>query len=147
MELTIKDLENLMFNGGINAMREGLEYKQIICEEITKLQERVKKEFEALKHEIDEMTTDDIILNNYKIYTYYNLYLFFIEHEPEMIYDNLIVKLLEECITKNQIGQFFLINNILYQLYDGDLSYDTGSQTGSYDDIINLIIDFCSDLK
>ena len=147
MELSIKDLENLMFNGGINAMREGLEYKQIICEEITKLQERVKKEFEELKHEIDEMTTDDIILNNYKIYTYYNLYLFFTEQEPEMIYDDLIIKLLEECITKNQIGQFFLINNILYQLYDGDLSYDTGSQTGSYDDIINLIIDFCRDLK
>ena len=147
MELTIRDLKNLMFDGGINAMREGLEYKQIICEEITKLQERVKKEFEELRHEIDEMTTDDVIFNNYKIYTYCNLHLFFTEHEPEMLYDDLIVKLLEEGITKNQIGQFFLIHNILYHLYEYDCNYDEGSQTNSWNDIIKMIIDFCNSLK
>lgn len=147
MELTKKDFENLMFNGGINAMREGLEYKQIICEEITKLQERVKKEFEELKHEIDEMSTDDIIFYNYKIYTYCNLHLFFTENEPEMLYNYLINELISEYgITKNQIGIFFLQNNILYQLYEADLNYDTGSQTGSWEDIKFLIKDFCDSL-
>lgn len=146
MELTIRDLENLMFNGGINAMREGLEYKQIICEEITKLQERVKKEFEELKHEIDEMTTDDIIFYNYKIYTYCNLHLFFTEHSPEQLYDYVIDELLKANISKNQIGIFFLKNNIMAELYETDCNYDTGSQTGSWEDIKYLLIDYCKSL-
>lgn len=144
MEITINDLKNLM-NGGIIAMREGLNYKQIICEEIEKLQNRVKKEFEEFKNEIDKMSIDDVIFWNYKIYTYCNLNLFFTENDPEQIYDELIIKLLEEDVTKNQIDQFFLIDNILYQLYDHDLNYDLGSQTRSYEDIVNLIIDFCED--
>ena len=111
MEITIRDLENLMFNGGINAMREGLEYKQIICEEIQKLQERVNKEFEELKHEIDEMTTDDVMFYNYKIYTYCNLHLFFTEHDPEQLYDYVIDELLKNNVSKNQIGILFLKNN------------------------------------
>lgn len=146
MELTIRDLENLMFNGGINAMRKGLEYKQIICEEITKLQDRVKKEFEEFKHEIYEMTTDDIIFYNYKIYTYCNLHLFFTEHTPEQLYDYMYDKMLENRITKNQIGIFFLKNNIIYELYEADLNYDTGSQTGSWEDISYLIIDYLKSL-
>ena len=146
MELTIRDLENLMFNGGINAMREGLEYKQIICEEITKLQERVKKEFEELKHEIDEMTTDDIIFYNYKIYTYCNLHLFFTEHSPEQLYDYVIDELLKANISKNQIGIFFLKNNILAELYEADCNYDTGAQPGSWEDIKYLLIDYCKSL-
>lgn len=146
MELSIKDLENLMFNGGINAMREGLEYKKIICEEITKLQERVKKEFEELRHEIDEMSTDDIIFYNYKIYTYCNLHLFFTEHTPEQLYDHMYDKMLENSITKNQIDIFFLKNNIIHELYEADLNYDTGSQTGSWEDISYLIIDYLKSL-
>lgn len=145
MEITIRDLENLMFNGGINAMREGLEYKQIICEEITKLQERVKKEFEELKHEIDEMTTDDIIFYNYKIYTYCNLHLFFTDPNPEDLYDLLIVQLLNKGVTKDQISYFLLIKNVLYQLYEYDLNYDSGSQTNSWNDITDMIFDFCNE--
>lgn len=146
MELTIRDLENLMFNGGINAMREGLEYKQIICEEIQKLQECVNKEFEELKHEIDEMSTDDIIFYNYKIYTYCNLHLFFTEHSPEQLYDYVIDELLKANISKNQISIFFLKNNIMAELYEADCNYDTGSQTGSWEDIKYLLIDYCKSL-
>ncbi len=141
MELTIRDLQNLM-NGGITKMREGLEYKQTICEELEKLQERIKKEFEEFKHEIDTMSTDDIIYNNYKIYTYCNLYHFFTEQDSETIYNQLIIRLLEDNFSKDKISYFFLIENILYQLYDADLSYDSGPQTGTFDDIINLIVDF-----
>lgn len=147
MELTIRDLQNLMFNGGINVMREELNYKLIICEEIKKLQNRVKKEFEEFKHEIDTMSTDDVIYNNYKIYTYCNLYHFFIDLNEETLYDLLIVKLLEEKISKDKISYFLLIENIIFQLYDADLSYDSGPQTGTFDNIINLIIDFCNILK
>ena len=136
MELNINDLRNLM-NGGIGAIREGIENREKILEGIKNLKYNVNKEFENFKDTLSFYTVDDILNHNYEIFNYSNLY----EYFKTGVVEDLLDVLLSE-IPIDNIMNFLNQENILYELYQENLRYDSGDMTSTWDDINELIINY-----
>ena len=136
MELNINDLRNLM-NGGIGAMREGIENREKILEGIKNLKQNVNKEFMDFKDTLSFYTVDDILNHNYEIFNYSNLY----EYFKTGVIEDLLDVLLSE-IPIGDIMNFLNQENILYQLYQENLKCDSGDMTSTWDDINELIINY-----
>ena len=140
MELNINDFKNLM-NGGIGAMREGIENREKILDGIGKLKDNVNKEFEKFKDTLSFYTVDDILNHNYEVFNYSNLYEYFKNQtESEDLYE-----LMESLLSENSIDiiiNFLNQENILYQFYQENLKYDSGDMTSTWEDINDLIINY-----
>lgn len=140
MELITNDLRNLM-NGGISAMRQGIEERTNL---IVEFQSRVNDEYINFEKEMLLKSKEQIFRNNTEIYTKMNLFLFFHNQKPFELWNFIILNCqgtdLE--IKEEEIIEFFKIENILHKLYDFEINYDAESHTDTWENICQMISEF-----
>lgn len=140
MELITNDFINLM-NGGISAMRQGIEERKIL---IVEFQTRVKEEYINFKKEMLLKSKEQIFMDNIKIYTIQNLFLFFCNHNSSELWDFMSLNCLgtDLEIKEEEIIEFFKTENILHKLYDFEINYDAESHTDTWENICQMISEF-----
>lgn len=140
MELIVNDFINLM-NGGISAMRQGIEeIKNLIVE----FQSRVNDEYTNFEKEMLLKPKKQIFMDYIKIYTIRNLFLFFHDLKPSELWNVMSLNCLgtDLEIKEEEIIKFFKIDNILHKLYNFEITYDSESHTDTSENICKMISEF-----
>lgn len=145
MELITNDFINLM-NGGISAMRQGIEERKNL---IVEFQTRVKEEYINFKKEMLLKSKEQIFMDNIKIYTIQNLFLFFCNNNPSELWNFMSLNCLgtDLEIKDTELIEFFKIDNILHKLYNFEITYDSENHTDTWENICKMISEFIDERR
>ena len=145
MELITNDLRNLM-NGGISAMRQGIEERTNL---IVEFQSRVNDEYINFEKEMLLKSKEQIFRNNGEIYTKMNLFLFFHDQSPSELWDFMSLNCLgtDLEIKDTELIEFFKIDNILHKLYNFEITYDSEIHTDTWENICQMISEFIDERR
>ena len=140
MELITNDFINLM-NGGISAMRQGIEERTIL---IVEFQSRVNDEYTNFEKEMLLKPKKQIFMDYIKIYIIRNLFSFFHDLKPSELWNVMSLNCLgtDLEIKDTELIEFFKIDNILHKLYNFEITYDSESHTDTSENICKMISEF-----
>lgn len=145
MELITNDFKNLM-NGGISAMRQGIEERTNL---IVEFQSRVNDEYINFEKEMLLKSKEQILMEYIKTYTIKNLYLFFHNLNPSELWNVMSLNCLgtDLEIKDTELIEFFKIDNILHKFYNFEITYDSESHTDTSENICKMISEFIDERR